>query len=219
MKSLETPGKKVWLFILMGSVLTAAFIAPVIPAFLHKTVFQVVLTVIYFAAIFALKNRSKYTVMLFIATLLLEWISAAFNFEILHTIAKVANIAFFLVVVILLIWQIAAARHVNTEVIMGSVIGYLLLGIVFSIFISFILIHDPAAFSKPASDPTAAYVEEDRSIPIYISFVTLATLGYGDIVPQKPYSRSLMTLVAISGQFYIAIIVAMLVGKFASRRD
>jgi hypothetical protein len=219
MKSQEILGEKVWLFILMGSVLTTAFIAPVIPAHLHKAVFKIILTIIYFAAIFALENRSKYTIILFVATLLLEWISAVFNFEILHTVAKGVSITFFLVVVFLLIWQIAKARHVNTEVILGSVIGYLLLGIVYSIFISFILTHDPEAFSRPASDPATSFAEDDRSVPVYISYITLATVGYGDIVPLKPYTRSLMTLVAISGQFYIAIIVAMLVGKFSSRRD
>jgi hypothetical protein len=47
--------------------------------------------------------------------------------------------------------------------------------------------------------------------------VTLATLGYGDMVPLKPYSRSLATLITISGQLYVATIIGILIGKFASK--
>jgi voltage-gated potassium channel len=54
---------------------------------------------------------------------------------------------------------------------------------------------------------------------MYFGFVTLASLGYGDIVPLKPYTRSLATLIAISGQLYIATIIGILIGKFASKTE
>lgn len=58
----------------------------------------------------------------------------------------------------------------------------------------------------------------------YFSFVTLTTLGYGDISPVTPFARALVNLEAIFGQFYIAILVAALVGihissRTASKRD
>jgi hypothetical protein len=58
----------------------------------------------------------------------------------------------------------------------------------------------------------------NASPPLYFLFVIIASLGYGDIVPLKPISRSLATLIAITGQFYMAIIVALLIGKFISQR-
>ncbi|NNL01024.1 MAG: two pore domain potassium channel family protein, partial [Eudoraea sp.] len=52
---------------------------------------------------------------------------------------------------------------------------------------------------------------------VYYTLVTLTTVGYGDITPQIPVAKSLSMIIAISGQFYIAVVVAIIVGKFASK--
>jgi hypothetical protein len=78
---------------------------------------------------------------------------------------------------------------------------------------------DREAFSSQKTSETETQESLNRSVPLYFSFVTLATLGYGDIVPLKPYTRSLATLITITGQFYIAIIVALLVGKFSAKQN
>lgn len=49
-------------------------------------------------------------------------------------------------------------------------------------------------------------------IPIYYSFVTMTTLGYGDIVPTNPASRMLSVLQALTGQLYLVVLVARIVG-------
>ena len=54
---------------------------------------------------------------------------------------------------------------------------------------------------------------------LYFSFVTMTSLGYGDISPVSAIARALAYLEAVSGQFYIAILVAGLVGAHMSRRD
>ena len=51
---------------------------------------------------------------------------------------------------------------------------------------------------------------------LYFTFVSLTTLGYGDVTPNLPLAKSLSILIAISGQLYVAVIIAMLVGKYAS---
>jgi voltage-gated potassium channel len=52
---------------------------------------------------------------------------------------------------------------------------------------------------------------------LYFGFVTFATLGYGDFVPVKPYAKSLAILISICGLLYVAVIIALLVGKFSSQ--
>ena len=52
----------------------------------------------------------------------------------------------------------------------------------------------------------------------YFSFVTIATLGYGDIVPRLPVTQMLAILEAVIGQFYMAVVVAWLVSVLAVRR-
>ena len=54
---------------------------------------------------------------------------------------------------------------------------------------------------------------------MYYSFVTLTTLGYGDILPIRETARSLSTIETIFGQFYIAILVGGVVATFITRKD
>ena len=49
---------------------------------------------------------------------------------------------------------------------------------------------------------------------MYFSFVTLATLGYGDILPYSEAARMLAVIEAVVGQFYVAVIVAVVVSRF-----
>ena len=54
---------------------------------------------------------------------------------------------------------------------------------------------------------------------LYFSFVTLTTLGYGDVIPVSHLARSTTMLIAVTGQLYMTILIAMLVGKFLSRPE
>jgi voltage-gated potassium channel Kch len=54
---------------------------------------------------------------------------------------------------------------------------------------------------------------------VYFSFVTLATLGYGDIVPLSSLARSIAVTEALIGQFYVAVVVALLIGAYLSSRQ
>ena len=51
---------------------------------------------------------------------------------------------------------------------------------------------------------------------MYFSFITITTLGYGDLIPLKPLARTFAFLEAIVGQFYVAVLVAWLVGMYLS---
>jgi voltage-gated potassium channel len=221
MKKINLGKSAVWNTLLLVSVIFAVFVLPVLPAGWNRSIFQSVFTIIYISAILSLERRSKYLLILFISTLLLEWLSGIFNLQmqIILSISKGFQIIFFVVIVVLLIRQIATARNVSPKVILDSFIGYLLLGLVFSVFVAFIMQQDPTAFSRQKTDETQTEESLNRSVPLYYSFVTQASLGYGDIVPLKPYTRSLATLITITGQFYIAIIVALLVGKFSSKQN
>lgn len=50
---------------------------------------------------------------------------------------------------------------------------------------------------------------------IYYTFMAFTTTGYGDIAPTHPISKSLAVLISVSGQLYVAVIISMLVGKYA----
>jgi len=207
-----------WNILLTVSVLFSAFILPVLPVSWQIDSFIFIYSIIYLSAVFSLKKRSKYTLSLFVTTMLVQWFSDILDLPVLHGFASGVNILFFIVIVVLLIKQVATSREVTARVILDSIAGYLLLGVISSFFVAYIMQHDPSAYSVFRDTGSRPFEFGDSSVPFYYSYVTLATLGYGDIVPLKPYTRSLATLIAISGQLYIAVIVALLVGKFSAQQ-
>jgi len=74
------------------------------------------------------------------------------------------------------------------------------------------MVFDPASFSFNTDSPSFM----DYS---YFTFVTMTTLGYGEITPILPFARSISILISTSGQIYIAVIIAMLVGKYAATQN
>ena len=86
--------------------------------------------------------------------------------------------------------------------------AYLLIGLFFGLAYSVLEKVAPGSFAL-AGQPLAGDLREAGAI--YFSFVTLATLGYGDIVPLTATARGLAVIEAIGGQLYIAVLVARLV--------
>ncbi len=93
----------------------------------------------------------------------------------------------------------------------AAIVVYLLLGIIWSRFYQFAGLMIPGAFHLPDGPATlTSYV--------YFSFVTLATIGYGDIYPVHPIARNLAIIEAITGQMYIAVLIARLVSTNDAER-
>lgn len=216
MKSKKLFSNTLWNGILAVSVIFTVFVLPALPVEMHRWLFRTFYSFIFVSALFTLENRNKKLLTIFFAAFFLEWFSLIFDLDMIYDISRGVNIIFFMIIVVMLIKQIATSREVTPGVILGSITGYLLLGLIFSIFISAIIKYDPGAYSNVSLNIDSAGFKADASAPLYYSFVTIATLGYGDICPLKPVSRSLATVIVVSGQFYMAIIVALLVGKFSS---
>ncbi len=103
--------------------------------------------------------------------------------------------------------QVFKPGAVNSHRLRGACAVYLLLGFVFAMVISMVEQTAPGAFSGlDASD--ANHLIRDA---VYFSFVTLTTLGYGDITPTSDLARSLVIVEAVAGQLFLAILLARLV--------
>jgi hypothetical protein len=97
--------------------------------------------------------------------------------------------------------------RVNYHRIVGAVLLYLLVAVVFAALFAFVGLSIPDAFKGVAFEDNAALASE----LFYLSFSTLTTTGYGDIVPLHPLARSLCNVEAIVGQLYPATLLARLV--------
>ena len=118
---------------------------------------------------------------------------------------------FFSFTAFVIIREVILGKKINSEMIYGSIAGYILLGLSGAMVFLFLEIINPASFSINISGIN------DTHTFIYFSFVTLATLGYGDIIPTAPLAQMLAVMHSISGQIYLTILVAMLVGKYIAK--
>ena len=104
-------------------------------------------------------------------------------------------------------------RRVNSNTIFAAVSAYLLIGIVFGTVFSWMAYGDPAIFDPPQT------IETGESSLFYYSFVTLTTLGFGDISPVSDGARALTVIEALIGQVYLVVLIARLVGMHIARRQ
>ena len=108
---------------------------------------------------------------------------------------------------------VVATEEVTTETLYGAVTGYLLLGLMWSEV--YLLIEQlwPGSF-KSLINPDGRLMGPDFA---FFSFITLTSVGYGDIVPVGGHARSLAMLEAVAGQLYLAVFIARLVGLSGQR--
>jgi len=133
-----------------------------------------------------------------------------------HILDIIFSILFLLCCVLATLLYIFRSEQVTLDTIFAAVMTFLLLAFIYSLFYQFILALDPHAFKLPSPVPPHPYRFFQNDM-IYFSLVTITTLGYGDIVPVTPVARMIGVVEAINGQFYVAILVAWLVGKFISQ--
>lgn len=132
------------------------------------------------------------------------------------TYASFAAIMLFLLIAIGLTFRdVAIDPDISANRIAGAVAVYLLLGVLWAVAYTIVNLVWPGSFSGFESHAGGEWDSEW----LYFSFVTMTTLGYGDISPVSPVARLLAYLQAVVGQLYIAILVAGLVGAYISRRD
>jgi hypothetical protein len=108
-------------------------------------------------------------------------------------------------------------RTLTLDSIFATIAAYLLIAGLFTQVYMCLLTWNPASFSLPV-DIAGRPVHMLHSDMTYFSLVTLATVGYGDIQPVTSTARMLSMIQAVSGQFYIAVVVAIFVGTYASQR-
>jgi voltage-gated potassium channel Kch len=96
--------------------------------------------------------------------------------------------------------------------ILGVITIYILFGLVAGETNQLIFHFDPHAFSGNL-DPS------DKADLRYYSYVTMTTLGYGDIVPVSQIARASAVFFSLIGQIYLAVVIALIVGKYVSASD
>ncbi|NLX48482.1 MAG: two pore domain potassium channel family protein [Methanospirillum sp.] len=129
--------------------------------------------------------------------------------DLLTVLVPVSFFAFFTV---FLLRAVVTADTVTGDVIAGALSVYLLLGLTWSFVYQAVAMVDPGAFSLGAA--FAAAGPADWNDWIYYSFITLATVGYGDITAVAPSAQFFAYAEAVTGVLYVAVLVAQLVSAY-----
>ena len=208
----DNPRRHLWLLI---SLVCIFIISPfVAPYYYGPSVLNVIAAIVLLSATYAVSRRRSFFIFGLSLTIFSVgttfWLAAAPN----HWLVVISHGS--LVIVILLfvtaiLSYVLGSGKVTLDRIYGAICAYLLLGYAWTFAYSVIEELQPGSFASsgsPIPDDLVGRVMQLR----YFSFVTLATVGYGDIVPHTPAARTMALLEAMLGQFYLVALVGRLVG-------
>jgi hypothetical protein len=203
-----------WLF---GALLAAIGVRPVLETFgsSHDPFDLLIATILVMAAIgIAREPGMRWFVALTAGFLVASGLGWALAVEPLPEVGAVLwPLAFVLAVVAALRHALAPGR-IDGERIFAALDAYLLAGLLFGGAFWLLESLRPGSFGGAVSE--GAMNVRDA---IYLSFVTLATLGYGDIVPKSDAARGLAIVEGVAGQMYLAVLVARLVSLYARQHE
>jgi hypothetical protein len=203
--------------------LLATVLTLILPAFSGQGLLYEIMLVITLSFLFIqstviadVRKSKKLLLRIFVISMILvTWLQPIGIHSIYIDVIKLLFfVAFFIFVMTFLIRFIVRSTSVDINVLITSINIYLLAGIIgASLSMVFYRIY-PDAYNFPGYINPPAFVHF-----LYYSFVTMSTVGYGDITPRIPETQTLAYMLSITGQLYVAIIIAFLIGKFLMQGD
>ena len=161
------------------------------------------------------KHRWPFLV-LTVATLGIRWGERLSGVEALDVSALYVTIVWLAYAVWIIISQLFQRRDVTVDTILSAVVTYLLVAVAFAIAFEVIELRSPGSFSGLPISPGNDRAELQSSI-MYFSLDCITTMGFGDMVPVSNVARPLVVLEGVFGQFYLAVMIARLVGLHIAR--
>lgn len=210
-------------FFLLGGLLVALLITPTTGEYFPGTS-GIMLTLTLLISVLSLSaSRQIYiAVWSLIAAKLILGIAAYFNPAPWIFVSESAlMLMFFILAALFSFRRVFEDDQVDMNRIAGAISIYMLIGLIWSSLYFFLFLLDPQAFKGL---PDFSYYDV-RTLDTaytdlgYFSYVTLSTLGYGDITPASRVAQSLALLEAISGVMYVAVLIAAMVGTYRTQHS
>lgn len=173
------------------------------------------LSMVLFAAVYAVNkqnNQRSVAIALLLPLMALYWLGIYDIVSFSRFGAHLLFAIFYGLLVYSFTVQITHAKRVSTNVLSATLSLYLIIGLFWGALYTLLNEISPGSYSGNLLENT----QNTFHVFNYFSFVTLTTLGYGDITPQTAGASSLCQMEAIVGQFYTAVVVAWLVGMHVS---
>lgn len=133
--------------------------------------------------------------------------------DLMSKLIPVIYIVYFTSISLVVYNDIYRARQINGEMVAAVFCGFIMLGLLASFIFTLVEIFEPNSFSG---------LEERLKVfdnLVYFSFISLLTIGYGDMAPQTDVAKVVTICIALAGHFYTVFVTGIVIGKFLSGRN
>ncbi len=200
-------------FLLISLIVLLLLFPIVSEVFIERVIFDIFLSIVLLSAVYTVSpKRHVFTIALLLSlpTFAGMWSNYFLKNVYVTLVGWSFAVAFFGFIGIIVLSDVLKAEKVTTDTIHAAICVYLLMGVTWALLYSFMEGVRPESFviSQGQLSSATEYVPHF----LYYSFVTLTTLGYGDITPITPAAKSFSYMEAVTGQIYIAVLIARLVG-------
>lgn len=195
-----------------ASLLAFIFVAPIILSFYDRVIIlEVMYIFIIGTSLYAIK-RDKRQMYLGLAFAIIGMLFKSFNYvegqENMALVGYMSMFLFYLIFIKAILFDLLTLEKTTTDSLCAAVVGYLMIGAAFAEVYRVVNQLSTDAFIGLGSPEGLSY----------FSIVTLTTMGYGDILPNSQVTKSLVILEAVTGVFYMAVLVSHLVSGISHNR-
>lgn len=180
----------------------------------------VAFTLVFLAGLYAVRGERRTLVIgliLVVPALLIGWTSYAVESRLLFAVSRGLEALYLFYVTGVILHHVMTESKITGDTIYGAAAAYLMIGIAFATIYGWLEVFSPGSLRGLTPSDGSWGAGHDLWQFVYFSLVTMTTLGYGDITPVSDEARSLATLEAVLGQFYVAVLVARIVAILTSR--
>lgn len=188
---------------------------------INSYIFGMFFTLVLIFSVYIIQHSRRLlwtAIILAAATFLIYWFAnIIYPAKYILIIDYSVTATFLLIITLTVLYYVIRDESITANSLYGAICGYLLIGLTWTFFYVIIYTLDPSSFKIP---PSAAINGEIRTQQfVYYSFVTITTLGYGDVTPIANMAKTLAWLEAVTGQIYLTVWIAQLVGLHISQRQ
>jgi hypothetical protein len=198
----------------MGLMMALLVIGPILEQFVAiRKLIDIFLTAIVLSMLYTITSKKRvfyFGWSLAIIMLLSLWLKYFVSYDLFARISMMVGAFFTVLVTSQTVQFITKSKTVTREVVYAAMLVYFLLAQLWAMVYTFLDRINPASFNLPGG-------QGDFLIFEYYSFVTLTTLGYGDITPLTKVAKAFSVLEAVVGQLYLVVVVAWFVGMLVAR--
>jgi len=204
--------------ILLCLILGLLLLVPILQRFVAMRIFlDIFLSAIFISMVCTVGSKKGHVIaalVLAIVMVTLLWLSHFYSSKGIAAICMITGMLFIAVVITSILAFMFKSAAVNSEIIYAAILLYLLAALMWAFGYTFLELIDPTSFNIDLNR-----LESYVLLFQYYSFVTITTLGYGDVTPVSEVAKAFSVLEAVVGQLYLVVVVAWLVGMYVSQRS